>query len=261
MTRLLDVRRVSQSFRQQNGQIVQAVRDASFWVDAGETVALVGESGSGKSSLARIVLCLSRPDSGEVWLQGERIDTLSTRQMRARRHVMQPVFQDASAAFNPRRTVFGSLAQAVRRCADPPAAPGPAVEALLEQVQLTPARHFLDRYPHELSGGQRQRLGIARALAMDPRLIVADEPLSGADVSIRGQIINLLIDLQAARGMSYLFITHDMGLARASSQRVLVMYQGVLIEQGPTEMVFANPRHDYTRLLVRAAELPDEVAA
>jgi ABC-type oligopeptide transport system ATPase subunit len=117
------------------------------------------------------------------------------------------------------------------------------VEALLEQVHLTLARHFLDRYPHELSGGQRQRLGIARALATNPCMIVADEPLSGADVSIRGQIVNLLIDLQAARGVSYLFITHDMGLARAFARRVLVMYQGMLIEQGPTETVFANPRH------------------
>lgn len=258
---LLDVRDVSISFRQQHGAMVHAVRSVSFTVGAGETVALVGESGSGKSSLARLALCLARPNSGEVHLAGERIDHLSVRDMRSRRPLIQPVFQDASAAFNPRRTVMQSLEQALRCSAKPPVEMRPAVEALLEQVKLFPASRLLNRFPHELSGGQRQRLGIARALAVSPRLIVADEPLSGADVSIRGQILDLLIEIQESQGIAYLFITHDMALARAFAHRVLVMYKGEIVEQGPAEQIFAAPQNDYTRLLVKAASLVDHAAA
>ncbi|WP_213771866.1 ATP-binding cassette domain-containing protein [Bradyrhizobium sp. dw_78] len=258
---LLDVRSASISFKQQHGAMVHAVRSVSFAVGAGETVALVGESGSGKSSLARLVLCLTRPDSGEIHLAGERIDHLSNRELRTRRLLMQPVFQDASAAFNPRRTVMQSLEQALRCSATPPVDMRPAVEELLEQVRLFPASRLLNRFSHELSGGQRQRLGIARALAVNPRLIVADEPLSGADVSIRGQILDLLIEIQESRGIAYLFITHDMTLARAFAHRVLVMYKGEIVEQGTTEQIFAEPKNEYTKILVKAAASIDDVAA
>ncbi len=259
MSALLDVRDVSVSFRQQGGGVVHAVQAVSFEVHAGETVALVGESGSGKSSLARLVLCLNRPKSGEILLQGARIDHLSTRALRPRRLVMQPVFQDAASAFNPRRSVFQSLVEALRCAERPPRDMRAAAEQLLEQVRLPPTSRTLDAFPHELSGGQRQRLGIARALAVDPKLIVADEPLSGADVSIRGQILDLLIEIQETRGIAYLFITHDMALARAFAHRVLVMYKGQIVEQGETDQVFAQPKNDYTRLLVNAAMSIDDV--
>jgi ABC-type glutathione transport system ATPase component len=260
LTPLLDVRDVSVSFKQQRGGLVRAVQSVSFTVRFGETVALVGESGSGKSSLARLVLCLTRPQAGQILLGGERIDHLSTRDLRAKRLLMQPVFQDAASAFNPRRSVFNSLVEALRCAAVPPQDMRGAAEQLLAQVKLPPTDRILNAFPHELSGGQRQRLGIARALAVDPKLIVADEPLSGADVSIRGQILDLLIEIQETRRISYLFITHDMALARAFSHRVLVMYKGHLVEQGDTDQVFARPQNDYTRLLVEAAMSIDEIA-
>ena len=256
---LLEVREVSVSFRQQHGGVVRAVNSVSFHVEQGETVALVGESGSGKSSLARIILCLQRPSAGQVLLRGERLDQLSNRDLRSKRLLMQPVFQDAAAAFNPRRTVLQSLVDALRCSLSPPADMPAAAKDLLEQVKLFPAARLLGRFPHELSGGQRQRLGIARALAVDPRLIIADEPLSGADVSIRGQILDLLIEIQETRGIAYLFITHDMALARAFAHRVLVMYKGEIVEQGETDAVFDEPRSDYTRLLVKAALSIDDL--
>lgn len=255
---LLEVREVSVSFKQRHGEIVHAVRSVSFEVRRGETVALVGESGSGKSSLARLILCLTRPHGGEIAINGDRIDHLSARDLRKKRLLMQPVFQDAAGAFNPRRSVFQSLVEALRCSAAPPSDMRAAAEQLLEQVKLFPANRLLNAFPHELSGGQRQRLGIARALAVDPKIIIADEPLSGADVSIRGQIIDLLIEIQELRGIAYLFITHDMGLARAFAHRVLVMYKGSLVEQGPAEQIFASPQHEYTRLLVSAAVSIDD---
>jgi peptide/nickel transport system ATP-binding protein len=247
---LIEVRHVDQTFVQQDGRLVHAVRDVSLVVGAGETVALVGESGSGKSSLARLILCLSRPVRGEVLFDGERVDQLSNAQLLERRKLIQPVFQDSAAAFNPRRTVFQLLRQALLQGPYRAANLETMAATLLEQVHLAPGRGFFNRLPHELSGGQRQRLSIARALAMRPRVIVADEPLSGADISIRGQILNLLVDLQAEYGMSYLFITHDMAVAREFAHRVLVMYHGQIVEQGLAHEVFDAPQHPYTRTLV-----------
>jgi ABC-type glutathione transport system ATPase component len=256
---LLEVRDVSVAFRQQRGGWVQAVQSVSFSVQQGETVALVGESGSGKSSLARLILCLTKPQNGEIRLEGERIDDLPRRDLRRKRLLMQPVFQDASAAFNPRRSVFQSLSEALGCARTPPTDLRQAAEELLEQVRLPVTARMMAAFPHELSGGQRQRLGIARALAVDPRLIVADEPLSGADLSIRGQILDLLIDIQERRGIAYLFITHDMALARAFAHRVLVMLKGQIVEQGPADAIFSSPRHNYTKVLVSAAVSLDDV--
>jgi ABC-type glutathione transport system ATPase component len=170
---------------------------------------------------------------------------------------MQPVFQDSGAAFNPRRTVMQLLAQASRERGLAGQSLQKHLVGLLEKVRLQPGADFLMRFPHELSGGQRQRLAIARAIAMDPMLIIADEPLSGADVSIRGQVLNLLLDLQAERGVAYLFITHDIAVARAFAHRVAVMFQGEIVEEGEAASVIDNPRHPYTQRLVAATHRLD----
>lgn len=251
---LLEVRNVSKRFRLRDGTMVNAVNNVSFTLEAGQIMSLVGESGSGKSTLARLILGLVRPDEGEILIKGQRIDTLSPRQMAPFRRIMQPVFQDPANAFNPRRMVYDSIMQAVAQTPHD-AAPDVVIERVLDQVRLSPGRRFFDRFPHELSGGQRQRLGIARALAMNPEFIIMDEPLSGADVSIRGQVLNLLLDLRDATGMAYVFITHDMAVAHSFAQHVLVMLKGDLIEQGPAEDMFLNPRHAYTRLLIDSGRL------
>jgi len=247
---LLELRNVSKAFRSAAGETVHAVRAASLVVRRGETVALVGESGSGKSTLGRIALGLIEPDSGDVLLEGRSFASLSSREFRAVRTAMQPIFQDATASLNPRRTVRRLMAQALQRHAaelvDARAA------AILDSVGLRPGAEYLARLPHELSGGQRQRLAIARAIAVEPALIVADEPLSGADVSIRGQVLNLLLDIQAARGNAYLMITHDISIARAFADRVAVMLRGEIVETGPVDDVLVRPQHDYTRRLLAA---------
>jgi ABC-type glutathione transport system ATPase component len=245
---LLALQGITHSFRRSGGSLVQAVRAASLEVGHGETVALVGESGSGKSTLGRIALGLLAPDEGRVLLDGKPFSEMSSRGLRRERIALQPIFQDATASLNPRRPVRELLAQALRQRR------AGAIEAqsvdLLDSVGLRPGREYLQRYPHELSGGQRQRLAIARALAMRPRLIVADEPLSGADVSIRGQILNLLGDIKKERGLAYLMITHDISIARAFADRVAVMSQGEIVEQGPASVVLISPAHDYTKRLL-----------
>lgn len=245
---------VSKNYRMRNGGAHLAVDNVSFVVHAGEIVALVGESGSGKTSLAKIALGLMRPDAGDVKLNGNSLVHTTPMRLRQVRTAMQPVFQDSSVAFNPRRTVQQLLAQATLNAStmNSQAVRARAIE-LLNEVRLSPGENFLGRFPHELSGGQRQRLAIARALAMKPVLIVADEPLSGADVSIRGQILNLFLDIQERENVGYLFITHDISIARAFAHRVLVMYKGVLVEQGTAEDVIDRPQHDYTQRLVSAA--------
>ncbi len=247
---LLELRSVAKTFRSAAGETVHAVRGASLRVDRGETVALVGESGSGKSTLGRIALGLIEPDAGDVLLEGRSFKSLSSSEFRAARTAMQPIFQDATASLNPRRTVRQLMAQALRRHAadvvDARAA------AILDSVGLRPGADYLGRLPHELSGGQRQRLAIARALAVEPALIVADEPLSGADVSIRGQLLNLLLDIQEARGNAYLMITHDISIARAFADRVSVMLRGEIVESGPVDEVLVRPQHEYTRRLLAA---------
>jgi ABC-type glutathione transport system ATPase component len=247
---VLELRDISKTFRRSGGVVVHAVQSVSLTVGPRETVALVGESGSGKSTLARIALNLVAPDAGEVLLEGKRLTGMRKRVLRAVRIRMQPVFQDPAASFNPRRTVQDALAQALR-----------FIErrdwrdralGLLDRVGLSPAAAYMPRLPHELSGGQRQRLAIARALAMQPILIIADEPLSGVDMSIRGQILNLLADLQEERQISYLLITHDISMARAFADRVAVMMQGAIVESGAPSEVLIAPRHPYTQRLIAA---------
>jgi len=246
---LLALEHISKTFHRSGGARVEAVRDVSLRVSEGETVALVGESGSGKSTLGRIALGLIAPDSGRVWLAGRLLGDLSAAELRRERVAMQPVFQDASASLNPRRSVVELLRQALR---GHPGDPWVRSIELMDGVGLRRGERYLPRYPHELSGGQRQRLAIARALAAEPRIIIADEPLSGADVSIRGQILNLFIDIRERRGMAYLMITHDISIARAFADRVAVMQRGAIVEEGLPETVLGEPRHPYTRQLVAA---------
>jgi ABC-type glutathione transport system ATPase component len=244
---LVDVHKL---FLRPDGSAVCAANAVSFKVERGETLALIGESGSGKSTLGRIALCLTSADSGKVFFNGVCLSDLKAGELQSVRIGMQPIFQDPSASFNPRRRVLPILSQALLM-RGPRDTEARAV-ALLEDVGLRPGREFLRRYPHELSGGQRQRLAIARALAADPVLVIADEPLSGADVSIRGQILNLLVDLQERRNLSYLMITHDITIARALARRVIVLKDGEIVETGLTEDVLDNPQHAYTRRLVAA---------
>jgi ABC-type glutathione transport system ATPase component len=256
---LLEIAGVSKNFRRSRTEIVHAVRAVSLTVAAGETVALVGESGSGKSTLGRIALGLLKPDGGRVLVEGRSLHELASTELRRVRARMQPVFQDAAAALNPRRTAREHLLQALG--AHDAVAERRAIE-LLDSVGLQPGAEYLARFPHEFSGGQRQRLTIARALAPQPRLIIADEPLSGADVSIRGQILNLLLDIKRASGIAYLLITHDISVARAFSDRVAVMMGGEIVETGPADQVLSSPGHQYTkRLLAAVPSLPAQRTA
>jgi ABC-type glutathione transport system ATPase component len=254
--KLLELRCVSKLFHRRGAAPLRAVDDVSLSVEPGECVALVGESGSGKSTLGRLALRLLLPDSGEVLLEGQDIARLSGSALRRARMTMQPVFQDASSAFNPRRTVRRLLRQALEQAGAADTSDARLCE-LLQRVELHPPSELLARYPSELSGGQRQRLAIARALATGPRLIIADEPLSGADVSIRAQILDLLTGLQAASGVAYLLITHDMLLARAVSDRVAVMYRGRIVETGATAAVLDHPVDPYTQRLLAAVQSVD----
>lgn len=252
---VLELRGVSKEYKRRGSrEHITAVAGVDLTIHPGESFALVGESGSGKSTLARLALCLERPDSGHILFRGRDLTGLPMSKLRLLRTAMQPIFQDASASFNPRRSVRSTLFQALGRLRTADERQDRA-EDLLERVGLRPASAFLDRLPHELSGGQRQRLAIARALAAEPALVVADEPLSGADVSVRGQVMNLLTDIQAERALAYLFITHDVSLARSFADRVGVMYQGELVELGPPESVLDNPSDAYTKRLIGA--VPD----
>ncbi len=247
---LLELINIEKSFPRRGDTPVRAVDNVSLSVAYGETVALVGESGSGKSTLGRIALCLTPVDKGEVRLAGKNLSKLSRKDLRAARLSMQPIFQDPTASFNPRRTLHQLLDQAL--LATPPAERVDRAIDLLDRVGLKGGSALLSRFPHELSGGQRQRLAIARALCMNPKIIIADEPLSGADVSIRGQVLNLLTDLQDASGVAYLMITHDISIARAFAHRVAVMMKGQIVETGPAAKVLSEPEHAYTRKLLAA---------
>ena len=246
---LLVLENVSKDFKLPGGAMLQAVRAVSLTVHAGEIVALVGESGSGKSTLGRIALGLLAADSGTVVFDGHDLTSLSPARFRGLRTGMPPIFQDPTASLNPRRTVRQLLMQALWK---QPLEGETRCIGLLNDVGLRPAVQYLDRYPHELSGGQRQRVSIARSLGMEPKLIIADEPLSGADVSIRGQVLNLLLDIQRSRHVAYLMITHDISIARAFADRVAVMMKGELVEVGPADAVLRTPSHEYTRRLVAA---------
>jgi len=235
---------------------VKAVDDVSFHIRAGEVVGLVGESGSGKTTVGRSILRLVEPTSGSVKFDGAEVTTLSAREMRTLRKDMQIIFQDPFASLNPRKTVANIIDRAldVHQLATGKARQARIVE-LLERVGLSAAQ--MNRYPHEFSGGQRQRIGIARALAVNPRFIIADEPVSALDVSIQAQVINLLQDLQRELGLALLFIAHDLSVVEYISDRVIVMYLGRIMEIAPSRELYTNPRHPYTEALLSAVPVPD----
>jgi len=233
---------------------VRAVDGVSFSVGKGKTLALVGESGCGKTTTGRCVLFLQHPTSGEVVVRGQRVDPRDETAMRRRRKQLQIVFQDPNSSLNPRMTVAQTLGEALvfHRMVERGGRTR-AVNGLLEAVGLS-SRHA-GRYPNELSGGQRQRVGIARALAVSPELVVLDEPVSALDVSVQAQILQLLKRLRAERSLSYLFISHDLGVVRHISDEVAVMYLGVIVERAPTAALYERPLHPYTRALLAAAPI------
>ena len=261
MTPLLEVRDLVKYYTAgglfaRGGPPVRAVDGVSFDVGRGETLALVGESGCGKSSVGRTVLRLQEPTGGKASFEGVDVFGLDRTSLRRLRRRMQIIFQDPYGSLNPRMTVGAAIAEGIEihRLATGSEV-GRRVGALLEEVGLDPG--YGRRYPHEFSGGQRQRIGIARALAVEPSFIVCDEPVSALDVSVQAQVLNLLADLQRDRGLSYLFIAHDLAVVRQIAQRAAVMYLGRIVEAGPTEALLAAPRHPYTVALLSAVPEPD----
>jgi peptide/nickel transport system ATP-binding protein/oligopeptide transport system ATP-binding protein len=259
---LMQVRNLKQYFPIRGGVLgrvqghVKAVDGISFDVYPGETLSIVGESGCGKSTTGRSILRLVEPTEGQVIFDGEDIAGLSRGELRRRRRKMQIIFQDPFASFNPRQTIHQLLdeAMAIQGTA-PPAERRTRIIELLQMVGLK-AEH-IDRYPHEFSGGQRQRIAIARALSVDPKLIVCDEAVSALDVSVQAQVINLLKRLQRELGLTYIFVAHDLGVVRHISDRIIVMYLGRIVEVGDTQTIFSNPQHPYTRALLSAIPVPD----
>ena len=255
--RLVDVRKLVKHFPVENSDdVVQAVDDVSFDIIGGETLGLVGESGCGKSTVGRCILRLHEPTAGEVLFEGRNIIGLPNNEMQALRREMQIIFQDPYASLNPRLSIrsiiseplkihrIGSRSEQDERVAD-----------LLKKVGLDPK--YADRYPHEFSGGQRQRIGIARALALNPKLIICDEPVSALDVSVQAQVVNLLQDLQDEFGLTYLFISHGLAVVEHISDRVAVMYLGKIVEICEARELYEMPLHPYTKALLSAIPLPD----
>jgi oligopeptide transport system ATP-binding protein len=242
-------------FRREVGK-VKAVDGVSFALAQGEALGLVGESGCGKSTLGRTILQLIPATSGSVVLEGRHLNSLRGRQLRSARRDFQMIFQDPYASLNPRMTVFDALSEALRSHRKIPRTElRPRVVELMRTVGLLPGA--LNKYPHEFSGGQRQRIAIARALAVEPKLIIADEPVSALDVSIQAQIINLIAQIRRAMNLTLIFISHDLSVVRHVADRIAVMYLGRIVELGPPDEVLVRPQHPYTKALLSAVPIPD----
>ena len=252
---------VSKDFKIGRGQIVHAVRDVSFNLYRGAVVALVGESGSGKSTAARLLAGQERLTSGTIKLDGKPVEVRRHDDFRRYKSQVQYVFQDPFSSLNPVHTVRYHLERPLKLHHGKGANTDAEVATLMEQVRLTPANHFLVKYPHELSGGQRQRVSFARALAARPTVLLADEPVSMLDVSIRLEMLSLLDDLRQRLSLAMLYITHDIASARYFADEVLVMYAGEIVERGPAEEVTQQPAHPYTQLLVASAPDPDNLGS
>ena len=262
MTEVLRVEGLQKLFPVRKGVLqsvaghVRAVDGVSFSIQSGETLCLVGESGCGKSTVGKTILRLQEPTAGQIWLGGTEVTSLTEDQMRVHRRQVQMVFQDPYSSLNPRMRVGQIVAEPLENYGLAEGAEKERqVVALLEKVGLR--KDAMERFPFEFSGGQRQRLGIARALALNPQLIVADEPVSALDVSVQAQVLNLLMDLQEEFGLAYLFISHDLAVVEHIGHRIAVMYLGRIVELAPKERIFAQPQHPYTEALMAAAPIAD----
>ena len=252
---LLEVSHLKKYFKVRAGSL-HAVDDVSFTIDKGKTLGVVGESGCGKSTTGRAILRLHEPTSGSVKFEGREITTISKREMRKLRAEMQIIFQDPYASLDPRNTISQIIGEPMKLSKTMKKDEiDQKVHELMETVGL--AERFVNTYPHELDGGRRQRIGIARALALNPKFIVCDEPVSALDVSIQAQILNLLGELQDERGLTYMFITHDLAVVNHFADDIAVMYLGQLVEKAPSEELFADPLHPYTEALLSAIPVPD----
>jgi oligopeptide/dipeptide ABC transporter ATP-binding protein len=253
---LLRVDGLKKFFTLSDGQRVHAVDDVSFSLSSGETLGLVGESGCGKSTLGRTIIRLLSPDAGTVHVNGKNLARLNDKELKPLRREIQMIFQDPYASLNPRSTVGRAIEEPlIVHGVKDPRARAARVSWLLERVGLP--SEAAQRHPHEFSGGQRQRIGIARALALNPKLIICDEPVSALDVSVRAQVLNLLADLREELGLSYLFISHDLSVVEHFCDRVAVMYLGRIVELAPRHKLWSQPLHPYTHTLLDAAPLPD----
>lgn len=253
---LIQTRNLKKYFETKGG-LLHAVDDINIVIKQGETLGVVGESGCGKSTLGRVILRLLEATSGQVFFEGDDIVSFDKKKMKDLRKDMQIVFQDPYASLNPRMTVSEIIAEPIKvsRILTSQNDILERVFELMETVGL--AERFVNTYPHEMDGGRRQRVGVARALALNPKFIVCDEPVSALDVSIQAQILNLMMDLQDRKGLTYMFITHDLSVVKHISDNIAVMYLGQCVEQAPTEELFASPKHPYTRALLAAIPVPN----